>query len=146
MLRWLLLATAAVADLSILIVRREGPATHACLEVSARLIEVEILQLHLLVLHDDVDSVLRSEAVLRGDEQRVRIRRQIGAHNRTALADQRVEEAGSLVAEPVVIVSPAGGRQQDVDRRQRLAPRQSALLIARLDDLQPSSANKQPSK
>ncbi len=66
-----------------------------------------------------------------GREQRVRVGRQVHAHDLGALVDDEVDEARVLVREAVVVLAPYVRRQQVVQRRDRAAPRQRAR------DLQP---------
>ena len=65
-------------------------------------------------------------------EQAVRVRRQVDARHRRALVADDVEEARVLVRETVVILSPDGRSDQQVERRDRRAPRQ---LLADVEPL-----------
>ena len=85
---------------------------------------VEPLELRLLVDDDEVHVVARPQAVIGDREQRVRVRRKIDARDRAALRQHHVDEPGPLMAEAVVIVAPAGRREQHVERRDRRAPRE----------------------
>ena len=80
-------------------------------------LHVEPLQLRLLVDDDQVDVVAAAEAMVGHREQAVGVRRQIDARHRASLREHGVDQARALVAEAVVVVAPAGRRQQDVQRR-----------------------------
>ena len=58
-----------------------------------------------------------------GGQQRVRVRRQVDPDDLGALVHHMVDEAGVLVAEPVVVLAPDMARQQVVQARDRPPPR-----------------------
>ena len=60
--------------------------------------------------------------MVHGREHRVRVRRQVDARQLRLAVQHRVDEARRLVRVAVVVLAPADGRQQEVDRRHRLAP------------------------
>jgi hypothetical protein len=78
-------------------------------------IEVEVLQVVLLVGDDQVHVAATAKAVLGDREERVGVRRQVDAHHAAAQRDHRVDQARALMAEPVVIVAPAGRGEQHVE-------------------------------
>ena len=94
--------------------------------VRGRRLEVEVLELRLLVDHDEVHVVVAAEAVVGHREQAVGVRRQVDAGHLALLGAHGVDQARALVAEAVVVVAPAGRGQQDVERRDRPPPRQSS--------------------
>jgi hypothetical protein len=55
-------------------------------------------------------------------QQAIRVRRKVDTDDIGTLVRYNVEEAGVLVREAVVILSPDSGRQQDVERRHLDAP------------------------
>ena len=90
------------------------------------------LQMLLLVGDDHVDVVGAAKAVVGDRQQRVGVGRQVDARDRRALVGHQIDEARILMREPVVILAPDGGRQQDVLGRDRGAPRHVVLA-----DVQP---------
>ena len=96
---------------------------------------VEPLQLKLLVDDDEIDVVQAAQAVIRYRQQTVGIRRQIHPRYRALLRDNRVHEPRALMGESIVVVAPTGRRQQVVERRHWLAPRQTRRRLQPLDVL-----------
>src|SRR5450759_789440 len=82
----------------------------------------EPLELRLLVYHHQVDVVAAAEAVVSDGEERVGVGREVDARDAAALRHHYVNQSGSLMAETVVIVAPARGREQDVERSNWAAP------------------------
>jgi hypothetical protein len=85
-------------------------------------VHVEPLRRRLLAGHDHVHVVAAAQAVVGHGEQRVRIGRQVDAHDFGLLVGHVVDEAGVLVAEAVVVLPPDMRGQQVVQRRD--GPRQ----------------------
>ena len=83
--------------------------------MGARGVHVEPLELRLLVDDDEVHVALASQAVVRDGEQTVRIRGQVDARDRALLGQDRIHESRSLMTEAVVIISPAGRREEVVE-------------------------------
>ncbi len=78
-------------------------------------IQREPLQLWLFVDHDEVHIIARAKTMIGDGEQGVRIGREVDPGDRSALREHHVDQARSLVTEPVVIVAPARRREQDVE-------------------------------
>ena len=95
----------------------------------------EVLQVRLLVEDDEVDVVLAAQAVVHDRQPGVGVRRQPDPNDAGGQREQRVDEARPLVGEPVVVVPPAGAREQDVERRHRYAPREVLRVLEPLDVL-----------
>src|SRR5205807_6148111 len=89
--------------------RRPIPDPRSAGAVGARLVHRQPLQLRLLVDDDQIDVVAAAQAVVGDREQAVRVRRQVDASHLSLLGDQGIDETGTLVREPVVVVAPAGG-------------------------------------
>ena len=96
-----------------------------------RLVHRQPLRSRLFARDDDVHIVTAAQTVIGDRQQRVGIRRQIDANDLRFLVHDVVDEAGVLVAEPVVILPPDVGGQQIIERGDRPPPRN---LVA---DLQP---------
>src|SRR5436190_2152865 len=64
-----------------------------------------------------------AQAVVDDGEQRVRVGRQVDAHDVGLLVDDVVDEAGILVAEAVVVLPPDVRRQEIVERGDGTPPR-----------------------
>ena len=77
--------------------------------------DIEPLQLRLFVDDDQVDVVTASETVVGHRQETVRVGGQVNAGDSSLLGEHRVDEPGTLVAEAVVIVAPARGREEDVE-------------------------------
>jgi hypothetical protein len=80
------------------------------------------LEVFLLVGNDNVHIVLTAKAVVHRREQTVGIRWKINANNFRALVGDDVKEAGVLVSETIVILSPDSGCEEDVERSNLLSP------------------------
>ena len=99
-------------------------STRRARSVRSRL-HVEALELRLLVDHDEVHVVAAAQAVVGDRQQAVGVGRQVDAGHAPPLGQDHVDQPGALMAEPVVVVAPASGGQQDIERGNRFAPRQS---------------------
>ena len=125
------------------IVARLPPDADALRAVGDGLVHVHVLQVLLLVADDDVDVVRALEAVVGDAEQRVDVGREVDAADVGALVHDDVEETGVLVREAVVVLPPDGRRDQQVERRDRRAPRElvadrqplGVLVEHRIDDV-----------
>jgi hypothetical protein len=67
--------------------------------------------------------------VVHGREQTVGIRRQVNAHDIGALVGDNIEETGILVRETVVVLSPDGSCEENVERRNLLPPLNLEALL-----------------
>ena len=85
---------------------------------------VHVLGMLLLVGDDDVDVVLATQAVVCHRQQAVHIGWQVDADDGSAFVDDKIEEAGVLVGEAVVILPPNRGGDQQVQRGDFFAPTQ----------------------
>ena len=97
--------------------------------VAVRLVEGEVLQVRLLVDHDQVDVVGAAQAVVHDRQRRVGVRRQPDPHHARRQRQHRVDQARALVREPVVVVAPARRGEQHVQRRHRRPPRQLLRVL-----------------
>ena len=113
------------------VVARPIPDADALGAMRDRRIHVHELQMLLLVADDHVDVVLAAQAMIGDRQQAIDVGRQVDARDVGALVDHHIEEAGILMGEAVVILPPHGRGDQQVQRGDRLAPRQ---MVA---DLQP---------
>ena len=104
-----------------LIVARPVPDADALRAVRDRGIHVQVLQVQLLVGNDHVDVVLAAQTVIGNRQEPVHIRRQIDARYFGSLVHDDVEEARILVRKAVVILTPDGGGDQQVERGDRFA-------------------------
>ena len=108
-----------------------------------RLVHRQIGQGRLLAGDDDVDVVATAQAVIGDRQQGVRVGRQVDPDDVGLLVDDVVDEAGVLVAEPVVVLAPDVAGEQVVERGDRAAPRDLAghlqplgvLVEHRVDDV-----------
>ena len=82
----------------------------------------EPVRAHLLAGHDHVHVVAAAQAVVGDRQEGVRIGRQVDADDFGLLVHHVVDEAGVLVAEAIVILSPDVAAQQVIERRDRSAP------------------------
>ena len=85
-------------------------------------IHVQVLQVFLLVADDHVHVVLAAETVVGDRQQGVHIGRKVNARDIRALVDDHIEKARVLVGEAVVILTPHGGGDQQVQGGDGLAP------------------------
>jgi hypothetical protein len=69
-------------------------------------LHVEVLQRRLLAGDDHVHVLLRPQAVVGDRQQGVGVRGQVDPDHVGLLVDHVVDEAGVLVAEPVVVLTP----------------------------------------
>ena len=72
----------------------------------------EVLQMVLFVRDNDVDVIARAQAMIRHAKQAVCVGRQIDADYIGALIGDHVKKSGILVSEPVVILTPDKGRDE----------------------------------
>ena len=105
--------------LAALVVAGPVPDADARRAVLDRGFHVEPLRRGLLAGHDHVDVVAAAQAMVRDREQRVGIGRQIDADDVRLLVHHMIDEAGILVAEPVVILPPDVRSQQIIQRGDR---------------------------
>ena len=82
----------------------------------------QVLQVLLLVGHDDVDVVGRAQAVVGHGEETVAVGREVDADYLGWLVGDDVEEAGVLVREAVVVLTPDDGGEEDVEGCDLVAP------------------------
>jgi hypothetical protein len=99
------------------------------------LLHREVLKVRLLVEDDEVDVILAAQAVVQDGQPRVGVWREPDANHPRGEREQRVDESRPLVGEPVVVVPPAGARQENVERRDRFAPGQLLGVLEPLDVL-----------
>ena len=129
--------------LGIAVVARPFPDADAGRAVLDRLVPAQPLRRGLLAGHDHVDAVPAAQAMIRDEQQRVGVRRQIDAHDIGLLVAYVVDEARVLVAEAVMVLAPDVGGQQVVERRYGPAPSDLAagfqpfrmLVEHRIDDV-----------
>ena len=88
---------------------RPVPHRTSPLTVRRSLVGRQILQVWLLVGDDEVHVIAAAEAVIGDGQQAVSVRRQPGAYHPGTERDDGVQQPGPLVAEAVVVVTPAGG-------------------------------------
>ena len=84
--------------------------------VADRVVHRQVVEGRLLAGDDDVDVVATAETVVGDGEQRVRVRRQVDADELGLLVDHVVDEAGILVREAVVVLTPHVRREEVVER------------------------------
>ena len=77
-------------------------------------VHVEPLWRRLFAGDDDVHVITTAQAVVGDREKRVRVRRQIDTHDFRLLVHDMVNEAGVLMAEAVVVLTPDMRGQQVV--------------------------------
>ena len=111
---------------------RALPDADALRAVDDRLVDGRELQVLLLVRDDHVDVVGAAQAVVHHRQERVGVGRKIDAHHRCTLVGDEIDEPRVLMREPVVVLPPDGGGEQDVLGRHRHAPRDVVLA-----DVQP---------
>jgi len=112
-----------------LVVRSEVPDTDTLGAVLDSLVHSEELQMLLLVRDNNVDVVLAAKAVVHSGKEAVGVRRQVDAHDIRALVCDNVKEARILVRKAVVVLSPDGGCEKDVERRDLLPPLDFETLL-----------------
>ena len=108
--------------LTALICTRPGPDSDSVCTVLDGRFHVEPLRRRLLSRHNDVHVVPASQAVISNRQQTVCVGRQIYADNIGLLVHDVVDEAGVLMAEPVVVLTPDVRGKKIIQRRNRTAP------------------------
>src|SRR6516225_11230167 len=88
--------------LGALVVARETPDADALGTVDYRLVDGAELQMLLLVRHDDVDAIGRTQALVRNHQPCIGIRWQIDPRYARTLVGHDVDEPGILVREAIV--------------------------------------------
>jgi hypothetical protein len=83
---------------------------------------IEELQMILLVCYNDIDIVRALEAVIHRRQQAISIGRQIYSDDLRRLIAEDIEETRILMREAVMILTPDGGGQENVERRDCNAP------------------------
>jgi len=91
------------------------PNTKTLATVGDGVFHVEELKVVLLVGNNDVDVVDRLEAVVHGAEQSVGIRWEVDASDLWGLVANNIKETRVLVSETVVVLSPNGRSEKDVE-------------------------------
>ena len=86
------------------------------------LVHGEKLEVLLFVGYDDVDVVGAADAVVHCGEQTVGVRWEVDAYNFRALVCDNVQEAGILMCEAVVILSPDCRCEENIERSNLLPP------------------------
>ena len=86
----------------------------------------------MLGCHDDIDIVLRLDAVIEARQQTVGIRRKIETNNVCLLVGNMIQETRILMRKAIMILLPDMRRQNNIERRNLFTPRQ---LIAHLEPL-----------
>ena len=79
------------------------------------LVHAEILQMGLFVRDDYIDVIAGAQAVVGDAEETICVRRQVNADYTGAFVGDHVEEAGILMRETVVILTPDQRSDEDVD-------------------------------
>src|SRR5215211_1771594 len=97
--------------------------------VRYRCLHVQPLQLELLVDHDQVDVVAAPETVVGHREEAVGVGRQVDARDGASFREHDVDQARPLVREAVVVVTPGGRGQKNVQGCHGLAPREVDRLL-----------------
>lgn len=97
-----------------LVVAGPVPDPDALGAVSDCLVHVEELDVVLLICYDDIHVVDAAEAMVRYGEQGVTVWWQVDSDHFGAFVGNHVEEAGVLVSETVVILSPDGRGDENV--------------------------------
>ena len=111
-----------VGLLALVVVAGPAPQANALGHVPPGLLQVQILQMALLIRHDDVAHICFRQGHLRHRQQAVGIGRQIHPHHRPALIAGQIDEAGILMGEAVVILAPYGGGDQAIPGTDRRPP------------------------
>ena len=99
------------------------PQANALRAVANGFLHSHELEMVLLVAHHDIDIVVAAQAMLRGEEQAVGVRRKVDPGHLRAFVDHQVQEARVLMGEPVVVLPPNGRGDQKVERGYRSPPR-----------------------
>lgn len=82
------------------------PDTRAGCAMANGRIDVEPLPLRLLSGDDQIDIIVTAQAVIRDRQQAVCVGRQIDAHDVGFFVCDMIDEAGILVGEAIVVLSP----------------------------------------
>ena len=106
-------------------------------------VHVQPLRGGLLAGDDDIDVVAAAQAMVGDGQQSIRVRREIDPDDFTLLIHDVVDEAGILVAEPIVILPPDMRREKVVEGRNGPSPRDmprhleplGVLVEHRVDDV-----------
>ena len=83
----------------------------------------------LLVCDNDVDVVLAAKTVVHGREKAVGVGRQVNAHDVRALVRHDVKETRILVCKAIVVLSPDGRCEEDVEGCDLLPPLNLKTLL-----------------
>ena len=113
------------------VVRGPLPDAQATGAMHDRVVHGEVVQRRLLPRDDHVHVVPAAQAVVGDGQERVRVRREVDADDLGLLVHDVVDEAGILVREAVVVLSPDVRAEQVVERGDRPPPGDAAR------DLQP---------
>ena len=97
--------------------------------MSNRFRHAEPLQLGLLIDDNQVHVIATADAVIGDCEQTIRIWWLVDACDRTVLRENGIDQSWTLMAKTVMIVTPAGRGQENVERGNRLAPGQFDRLL-----------------
>jgi len=92
-------------------------------------VEVQVLELGLLAGDDDVYIVPTPEAVVGDRQERIGVGREVDPDDLGLLVDHEVDEAGILMAESVVILTPDVRGEEIAERCDRPPPRNVARDI-----------------
>ena len=76
---------------------------------------IEVLDMVLLVGNDDVDVVGAAETMICDREESVSVRWEVDSHDFWALVCDNIEETRILMGEAVVVLSPDGSCEKDVE-------------------------------
>ena len=101
---------------STLVVAGPIPDTDALRAVPDCSVHVHVLQMHLLVGDDHVDVILAAQTMIGHGQERVDVRWKINSGYVGALVHHHIEKPGILVSEAVVILTPDGRGDQQVQR------------------------------
>ena len=101
------------------------------------------LQAGLFAGDDDVDPVIGTQAMIDRPQQRIGIRWQIDANDISLLVDDMIDEAGVLMAQAIMILTPDMTGEQIIERSDRAPPVEPArhleplgmLIEHRIDDV-----------
>lgn len=100
---------------AVLVVGSPVPDSKALCAVGDCLLHVEVLEVFLLVGDDDVDIVRAAETVIHYGEQTIAVWREVNADYFRTFVCNNVEEAGVLMREAVMVLSPNCGCEEDVE-------------------------------
>src|SRR5579872_3018236 len=77
----------------------------------------------LLVADDDIHVVLAAETVIGNREQTIHIGRQIDPRDVRTFVNYHIEKSRILMGEAIMILPPDGRSNEEIQRRNRVAPR-----------------------